>query len=85
MVYTPTVVDDLDVSDICDDFDLVVVLEHDDGAAHATTFVRRCDGTAEETTHNINEYPAIVAVASRAFEERESLFEHVPCVELKYD
>jgi len=85
MVHTPTAVDDLDVSDICDDFDLVVVLEDDEGSANATTFVRRCEDTAEETIHDINEYPAIVAVASRAFEQHESLFENVACVELTYD
>jgi hypothetical protein len=69
----PEIVDSVDVSDICNDFDVVAAL--DEGHMYrATPFVRESEHTLREVTYNLKEYPAIFAVAARGLDVRPLSF-----------
>lgn len=67
------IADTVDVSDICNDFDVVAAL--DEGHMYrATPFVRENEHTLTEVTYNLKEYPAIFAVAARGLDVRPLSF-----------
>jgi len=60
------IVDSVDVSDVCTDFDRVTL--HRDGQNyHAAPFIDEEHGS-REVAADLTEYPAVVAIAKRAFE-----------------
>lgn len=76
-----TVIDSVDVSDICDDVDEVVIFDDDVGRYRARAFVEDddVDGVMDEVLVDLTEYPAVVAVCRRAFDVRERvIFEPLP-------
>jgi hypothetical protein len=69
----PEIADSVDVSDICNDFDVVAAL--DEGHMYrATPFVRENEHTLSEASYNLKEYPAIFAVAARGLDVRPLSF-----------
>lgn len=76
-----TVVDSVDVSDICEDVDEVAIFDDDVGSYRARAFVEDddVDGMMDETLVDLTDYPAVVAVCRRAFDVRERvIFEPLP-------
>lgn len=74
------IVDTVDVSDICQDVDEVVIFEGEPGRYHARAFVQsdELDGMTE-TDVDLTDYPAVVAVCRRGFDERDRvIFEPIP-------
>jgi hypothetical protein len=75
-----TVVDTVDVSDICPDVDEVVIFDDDGHCYRARAFVKDdCPDVMTETDVDLTDYPAVVAVCRRAFDVRERvIFEPLP-------
>lgn len=66
-----TVIDSVDVSDICEDVDEVAIVDDGgEGAYRATAFVEddEIDNMMDEVDVDLTEYPAVVAVARRGLD-----------------
>jgi hypothetical protein len=68
-----TVVDSVDVSDICDDVDEVAIFDDEPGRYRARAFVEDDAGMMDETLVDLTDYPAVVAVCRRAFDVRDRI------------
>jgi hypothetical protein len=74
-----TVIDSVDVSDICDDVDEVAIFDDDVGRYRAKAFVDEGNGIMNETLIDLTDYPAVVAVARRGLDVDERIiFDPLP-------
>lgn len=74
-----TVIDSVDVSDICDDVDEVAIFDDAPGAHRARAFVEDGTGMMDERLIDLTDYPAVVAVARRALDvDAPITFEPLP-------
>ena len=74
-----TVIDSVDVSDICDDVDEVAIFDDDAGRYRAKAFVDEGDGIMDERLIDLTDYPAVVAVAKRGLDvDAQITFEPLP-------
>jgi len=80
---TGEVVDYVDVSDICNDIDEVAIFDDEPGRYRARAFVEdEGTGMMDETTVDLTDYPAVVAVCRRAFGVQDAvIFEPLPVVD----
>jgi hypothetical protein len=80
-----TVVETVDVSDICQDVDEVVIFDDDDHCYRARAFVEDEIGM-DEVLVDLTDYPAVVAVCRRAFDVQDRvIFEPLPTCEPDHD
>lgn len=81
------IVDTVDVSDICQDFDTVAIFDDDAGCYRARAFEEDdATGMMDETLVDLTDYPAVVAVCRRAFDVQDRvIFEPLPTYEPDYD
>jgi len=66
------------VSNICRDFDRVVVFRSSPSQLEAAPFERDREGHYTETEHDLREYPAVQAVVSGRVDADHSITWHVP-------
>jgi hypothetical protein len=81
-----TVIDSVDVSDICNDVDEVAIFEDSPGAYRAKAFVDEGDGIMDERLIDLTDYPAVVAVARRALDVDAPIrFDPIPTADVSDD
>jgi hypothetical protein len=84
-----TVIDSVDVSDICDSVDEVVICDDDDvGAYRARAFVQDddLDHAMDEVDVDLTEYPAVIAVARRGLDVDAPIrFDPIPVADVSDD
>lgn len=78
-----SVVDAVDVSDVCGDIDEVVLFDDGDPRMRACAFIDEGDGTMDEQLIDIRDYPAVVTICRRAFDVTKDIrFKPLPTVEV---
>lgn len=70
-----TMIDNIDISDICMDIDAVGLYRDRRGKHHAAPFVIGEDGDFWESDHDLTDYPAVLAVCRRKFDPDDIKFE----------